>query len=122
MTFAYYAAGDVIFRQNDTGENFYIILSGIVDVLVNDGGPDSVRFSATFQAVLFVAGADCHQIVQEDKTVAHLMAGASFGELALMQVCCCIQKQPGMAACKHACTSCQPMICMPHCTIRSAFA
>lgn len=43
MSFAYFAAGDVIFRQGDTGEHFYIILSGIVDVLVNDGGPDSVR-------------------------------------------------------------------------------
>lgn len=55
MSFAYYAAGEVIFRQGDTGENFYIILSGIVDVLVNDGGPDSVRLSATCKLCHFDA-------------------------------------------------------------------
>lgn len=47
MSFAYFPAGETIFRQGDTGEHFYIILSGIVDVLVNDGGPDSVCLSPT---------------------------------------------------------------------------
>ena len=47
MSFAYFSAGETIFRQGDTGEHFYIILSGIVDVLVNDGGSDSVCLSPT---------------------------------------------------------------------------
>ena len=32
--------------------------------------------------------------VQGDKVVAHLLAGAAFGELALMQVRICVERQP----------------------------
>lgn len=93
MSFAYFPAGETIFRQGDTGEHFYIILSGIVDVLVNDGGPDSVCLSPTQlakQTDTIVPILKLTHLSQEDKTVAHLMAGASFGELALMQVSCCL--------------------------------
>lgn len=34
LGFASFGAGDVIFKQGDTGEYFYIILSGAVDVSV----------------------------------------------------------------------------------------
>ena len=34
MGFASFMPGDVVFNQGDTGEHFYIILSGAVDVLV----------------------------------------------------------------------------------------
>ncbi|KAL0037517.1 hypothetical protein WJX77_000810 [Trebouxia sp. C0004] len=74
--FAAFAAGETIFKQGDTGEHFYIILTGAVDVSVHDDDAE-----------------------QEDKVVAHLLAGASFGELALMQghgqrraTCRCSQK------------------------------
>lgn len=36
MGFASFAADETIFRQGDTGEHFYIILGGAVDVAVND--------------------------------------------------------------------------------------
>ncbi|DBB02473.1 hypothetical protein WJX82_005804 [Trebouxia sp. C0006] len=62
MGFAAFAAGETIFKQGDTGEHFYIILTGAVDVSVHDDDAE-----------------------KEDKVVAHLLAGASFGELALMQ-------------------------------------
>lgn len=35
MGFASYLAGEVIFRQGDSGDHFYIILSGAVNVAVN---------------------------------------------------------------------------------------
>lgn len=34
MGFASFVAGEVVFSQGDTGDHFYIILSGAVDVLV----------------------------------------------------------------------------------------
>ena len=37
MGFAAFMAGDVIFKQGDSGDHFYIILSGAVDVLVDEG-------------------------------------------------------------------------------------
>ena len=37
MGFAAYTAGEVIFKQGDFGDHFYIILSGAVDVAVHDG-------------------------------------------------------------------------------------
>lgn len=55
MSFAYFSAGDVIFRQGDTGEHFYIILSGVVNVLVNDGGPDSVSLAIHFRSIYIAA-------------------------------------------------------------------
>ncbi|KAL0028754.1 hypothetical protein WJX79_005068 [Trebouxia sp. C0005] len=76
MGHAAFAAGETIFKQGDTGEHFYIILTGAVDVSVHDDDAE-----------------------KEDKVVAHLLAGASFGELALMQghgqrraTCHCSQK------------------------------
>ena len=36
MGFAAYLAGEVIFRQGDYGDHFYITLSGAVDVSVED--------------------------------------------------------------------------------------
>ena len=37
MGFASFAAGDIIFKQGDYGDHFYIILSGAVDVMVREG-------------------------------------------------------------------------------------
>lgn len=34
MGFASFSAGELVFKQGDTGDHFYIILSGAVDVLV----------------------------------------------------------------------------------------
>ncbi|QEG35245.1 ATP-binding cassette domain-containing protein [Bythopirellula goksoeyrii] len=51
-------AGDVVIRQGDAGELFYLIRSGSVDVLVNDG--------------------------TEDQKVAELKQGQYFGEAALI--------------------------------------
>ena len=42
MGFAAFDADEVIFRQGDTGEHFYIILSGAVDVSVNDARDEQV--------------------------------------------------------------------------------
>ncbi|DBA83984.1 TPA: Rap guanine nucleotide exchange factor-like 1 [Trebouxia sp. C0004] len=64
MGFASFAAGDTIFKQGEYGDHFYIILSGAVDVMVREGNTAE----------------------EEDKVVAHLLAGAAFGELALIQV------------------------------------
>ena len=36
MGFAAYPASSIIFRQGDFGDHFYIILSGAVDVSVDD--------------------------------------------------------------------------------------
>ena len=36
MGFAAYLAGEVIFKQGDFGDHFYVILSGAVDVSVDD--------------------------------------------------------------------------------------
>ena len=36
MGFAAYLAGEIIFKQGDSGDHFYIILSGAVDVSVDD--------------------------------------------------------------------------------------
>ncbi|KAL0037693.1 hypothetical protein WJX77_008057 [Trebouxia sp. C0004] len=63
MGFASFAAGDTIFKQGEYGDHFYIILSGAVDVMVREGNTAE----------------------EEDKVVAHLLAGAAFGELALIQ-------------------------------------
>ncbi|KAA6420586.1 MAG: hypothetical protein FRX49_09379 [Trebouxia sp. A1-2] len=63
MGFASFAPGDTIFKQGDHGDHFYIILSGAVDVMVREG----------------------NAAAEEEKVVAHLLAGAAFGELALMQ-------------------------------------
>lgn len=41
--FASFGAGDVIFKQGDTGEHFYIILSGAVDVSVYTNEETKVR-------------------------------------------------------------------------------
>ena len=41
--FASYGAGDIIFKQGDTGEHFYIILSGAVDVSVYTDEETRVR-------------------------------------------------------------------------------
>lgn len=37
MGFAAFRAGEIIFKQGDLGEHFYIILSGAVDVSVEEG-------------------------------------------------------------------------------------
>lgn len=37
MGFAAFAPGEVIFKQGDSGDHFYIILSGAVDVAVDEG-------------------------------------------------------------------------------------
>ncbi len=37
MGFAAFAAEDIIFKQGDFGDHFYIILSGAVDVMVKEG-------------------------------------------------------------------------------------
>jgi putative ABC transport system ATP-binding protein len=52
-------AGDVVIRQGDPGELFYLIRSGKVDVIVSDRG--------------------------EERTVAHLTEGQYFGEAALLR-------------------------------------
>ncbi len=38
-----YQAGDIIFRQGDTGSEFYIILNGAVDVLIKEAESDKVH-------------------------------------------------------------------------------
>ncbi len=53
------AAGDVVIRQGDPGELFYLLDSGEVDVVVERGG--------------------------QKQTVAHLEPGAYFGEVALIE-------------------------------------
>ncbi len=45
MGFAAFAAGETIFKQGDTGEHFYIILTGAVDVSVHDDDPEKVNFA-----------------------------------------------------------------------------
>jgi hypothetical protein len=45
MGFAAFAAGATIFKQGDTGEHFYIILTGAVDVSVHDDDPEKVNFA-----------------------------------------------------------------------------
>ncbi|MCA9238166.1 MAG: ATP-binding cassette domain-containing protein [Planctomycetales bacterium] len=52
-------AGDVVIRQNDPGELFYLIRTGAVDVVVDDG--------------------------QKTRTVAELKEGQYFGEAALIR-------------------------------------
>ena len=52
------AAGDVVIRQGDPGDLFYLIRSGSVDVIINDG--------------------------TQDNKVAELKAGQYFGEAALI--------------------------------------
>lgn len=37
MGFAAFSPGEVIFHQGDSGDHFYIILSGAVDVAVDEG-------------------------------------------------------------------------------------
>ncbi len=44
MGFAAFAAGETIFKQGDTGEHFYIILTGAVDVSVHDDDAEKVNF------------------------------------------------------------------------------
>ncbi|KAK9815809.1 hypothetical protein WJX72_009912 [[Myrmecia] bisecta] len=61
MRYKAFRSGDVIFRQGDPGSEFYIIISGAVDVIVKD------------------------EATGDEKTVAHLFTGDSFGELALLQ-------------------------------------
>eukprot|EP00736_Rhodelphis_marinus_P009990 Rmarinus@m.27324 len=55
------AAGEVVIRQGDPGDNFYVIDSGEYDVYVRG--------------------------VNDDKPVFHYVPGLSFGELALMYNC-----------------------------------
>ena len=38
-----YEAGDIIFRQGDSGSEFYIILNGAVDVLIKEADSDKVH-------------------------------------------------------------------------------
>ena len=45
MGFAAFAAGETIFKQGDTGEHFYIILTGAVDVSVHDDDAEKVNFA-----------------------------------------------------------------------------
>lgn len=42
MELSEYKAGDVVFRQGDPGDNFYLIRSGEAEVLVRAGGDDRV--------------------------------------------------------------------------------
>ena len=56
--------GVTLFRQGDKGDSFYIVLSGAVDVIIH-------FTSATGEV--------------EDKIVATLKDGSSFGELALVK-------------------------------------
>lgn len=58
MTCRTFAAGDDLIRQGDTGEEFFLLRSGTVDVIITTGGVAS--------------------------TVAMLDVGASFGERALL--------------------------------------
>jgi len=45
MGFAAFAAGATIFKQGDTGEHFYIILTGAVDVSVHDDDAEKVNLA-----------------------------------------------------------------------------
>ena len=60
MGFAAFDADQVIFRQGDTGEHFYIILSGAIVVSVNDAGDsgEQVRL-ILLQLYLFCKQATC---------------------------------------------------------------
>ena len=53
MGFAAFDAGEVIFRQGDTGEHFYIILTGAVDVSVNDAGDAGEQVSLILLQLYF---------------------------------------------------------------------
>lgn len=68
--------GDVIIKQGDKGDNFYVLDSGEVDVLIEKPGTGSSSSSAA------AAG---HK--PEMMKVNHLVSGQSFGEIALIQNC-----------------------------------
>ena len=53
MGFAAFDADEVIFRQGDTGEHFYIILTGAVDVAVNDAGDAGEQVSLILLLLYF---------------------------------------------------------------------
>jgi CRP/FNR family cyclic AMP-dependent transcriptional regulator len=60
-----YPAGKVIFKENSSSKELYIIAQGEVEILITHGGPESSR--------------------KEDETViAKLRRGQSFGEVALV--------------------------------------
>jgi len=66
MNMATYKAKDIIFRQNDPGETFYVILSGRVEVLVKReiSSDEYDRMSTSAAASVSVVKSDLHY---EDK-------------------------------------------------------
>lgn len=53
MGHAAFAAGETIFKQGDTGEHFYIILTGAVDVSVHDDDAEKVNFALLLSIARF---------------------------------------------------------------------
>lgn len=53
MGFAAFAAGETIFKQGDTGEHFYIILTGAVDVSVHGDDAEKVKSAPFLSKAIF---------------------------------------------------------------------
>ena len=143
MGFAAFMPGEIIFKQGDSGDHFYIILSGAVDVSVDEGqqvcstpSHQLVTISSLHRLPIIVlmsnlapcmsqpcfgqaldasskAKAVWH--IQGDKVVAHLLSGAAFGELALMQVHIVVLRTTAYAF-KHHCDCCDDVTHCHDCT------
>lgn len=61
-----YQAGDVVFRENSSSKELYIIAQGEVEILINPGNPASAS------------------LLETDLVLAKLRRGQSFGEVALV--------------------------------------
>ena len=92
MGFASYAAGECIFKQGDTGEHFYIILSGAVAVSVYTDEETKVRHMWASHS-LIIADPN-HRFLECLATTPALIQAMSDLELAndmLFNVLCCCQ-------------------------------
>jgi len=104
-TLGRYEAGEVIFRQGDRGENFYVIHDGLVDVIVQepDASKESISSFTTRSSSDATQGATDYEKDSDSgvgaaagaagrrasssamgKVVNHLTGGCYFGERALM--------------------------------------
>ncbi|KAK3280420.1 hypothetical protein CYMTET_11735 [Cymbomonas tetramitiformis] len=71
MRLELFAKQDVLFLQGDQGDKFYVLLSGKVEVLINEPGKKMERHSAN--------------PLQHSNLVITLASGDAFGEIALMR-------------------------------------
>lgn len=76
--------GDVVFRQGEEGESFYIISEGSVDVIVADHSAESSKSSASKALRSGRAKGLAPETQSLGKVVNRLNEGSCFGERALM--------------------------------------